>query len=85
MKYLVDNTYSNKTWHKLSKIPLIEINLAEMEFMSQLRYDLYVTEEKYFAWLWVVDNTFTKFRSILELQMSRQCLTPPLEYPKSEK
>jgi hypothetical protein len=81
MKYLIDNTYSNKTWHRLSKIPLIEINLAEQEFMQKLNYDLHVDEEKYFAWLWTVDDAFAKFRSILDINMSRQCLTPPLEYP----
>jgi hypothetical protein len=81
MKYLVDNTYANKTWHRLSKIPLYEINMAEMEFIAQLKYDLHVDEEKYFAWLWTVDDAFAKFRAILEMSMARQCLTPPLEYP----
>jgi hypothetical protein len=78
MKFLVDNTYSNKTWHKLSRIPLLEINLAEVEFMSQLQYDLYVEQEKFFAWLWVVDDTFSKFRRLVEVNVPRQCITPPL-------
>jgi hypothetical protein len=78
MKYLVDNTYSNKTWHKLSKIPLIEINLAEVEFITQLKYDLHVDQEKFYAWLWLVDDSFARFRTLLEHSMSRQCLTPPL-------
>jgi hypothetical protein len=79
MKYLVDNTYSNKTWHQLSNIPLHEINLAEKEFMTQLKYDLHVTEDKYYAWLWFVDDAFAKYKTIIELNMARQCLTPPLE------
>ena len=79
MKYLVDNTYSNKTWYRLSKIPLIEINLAEMEFMQQLRYDLSVSEEKYFDWLRFVDDAFTKYRGIMDFKLNRQCLTPPLD------
>jgi Cyclin len=78
MKFLVDNTYSNKTWHKLSRIPLVEINMAEVEFIKALGYDLAVCEEKYFAWLWMVDDSFSKFRSILDLGMARQCNTPPL-------
>ncbi|KAJ3305869.1 hypothetical protein HDV03_000978 [Kappamyces sp. JEL0829] len=78
MKYLVDNTYANKTWHELSHIPLAEINMAEIEFMSQLHYDLHVEQEKFFAWLWVVDDAFSKFRRLLDINMSRQCLTPPL-------
>ena len=79
MKYLVDNTYSNKTWYRLSKIPLIEINLAEMEFMQQLRYDLSVSEEKYYNWLNFVEDAFNKYRGIVEFRMARQCLTPPLD------
>lgn len=78
MKYLVDNTYSNKTWHKLSKIPLLEINMAEIEFITQLKYDLHVYQEKFFSWLWLVDDSFAKFRDLLDLQVNRQCLTPPL-------
>lgn len=78
MKYLVDNTYSNKTWHKLSRIPLTEINMAEIEFITQLGYDLAVEEEEYFSWLWKVDDSFSKFRSILDIGVARQCHTPPL-------
>lgn len=78
MKYLVDNTYSNKTWHKLCKIPLIEINRAEIEFMTLLRYDLHVDQERFFAWLWLVDDSFARFKSIMEMSVARQCLTPPL-------
>ena len=83
MKYLIDNTYSNKTWYRLSKIPLIEINLAEMEFMAQLRYDLSVREEKYFSWLHFVDDAYNKFRGIIDVKMARHCITPPLEYKPS--
>ncbi|KAI8904382.1 cyclin-domain-containing protein, partial [Gorgonomyces haynaldii] len=64
MKYLVDNTYSNKTWHKVSKIPLQEINITEIEFMGQLGYDLHVSEEEYFVWIQDVDEAVTKFRSL---------------------
>ena len=87
MKYLVDNTYSNKTWHKLSKIPLIEINLAEVEFITQLKYDLHVDQERFYAWLWLVDDSFARFRQLLEQSMSRQCLTPPLtpQSPSNER
>lgn len=79
MKSLIDNTYSNKTWHKLSRIPLLEINMAEMEFISQLRYDLHVDSDKYYAWLHLVDDSFSNFRSLLDINLARQsCLTPPL-------
>lgn len=80
MKYLADNVYPNRAWHSLSRIPLIEINLAEIEFMVQLGYDLHVTEQKYFGWLIVVDDAFQKYRGMLNTK-SGQCLTPPLDSP----
>ncbi|KAI8897055.1 cyclin-domain-containing protein [Globomyces pollinis-pini] len=80
MKYLVDNTYSNKTWCKVSKIPLQEINIAEFEFIAQLNYDLHLGETKYFAWLVVLDDAFAKYRSLIDAHANtRQCVTPPLD------
>ncbi|KAJ8331598.1 hypothetical protein QVD99_001865 [Batrachochytrium dendrobatidis] len=62
MKYLMDNTYSNKTWHKVSHIPLLEINVTEMEFLAQLNFDLHVQEEDYFGWLAFIEQAVVEFR-----------------------
>jgi len=50
-KFLDDNTYTNKTWSEVTKIPVSEINTMEMEFLSSLDYELYVSEQQYFEWV----------------------------------
>ncbi|KAH6595850.1 hypothetical protein BASA50_005577 [Batrachochytrium salamandrivorans] len=62
MKYLMDNTYSNKTWHKVSRIPLVEINVTEMEFLAQINFDLHVEEESYYEWLAFIEHAVVEFR-----------------------
>ncbi|KAI8812452.1 cyclin PHO80-like protein, partial [Cladochytrium replicatum] len=51
MKVLLDNTYTNRTWNKVSKIPIEELNVMEIEFLLQLNFDLYVDEDEYFSWI----------------------------------
>ncbi|KAI9190731.1 uncharacterized protein BJ171DRAFT_433867, partial [Polychytrium aggregatum] len=51
MKVLMDNTYTNRTWVKVSKIPLKEINIMEMELLVQLHFDLFVSEYEYLVWI----------------------------------
>ncbi|KAI8927536.1 hypothetical protein BC831DRAFT_412849, partial [Entophlyctis helioformis] len=73
MKYLMDNTYSNKTWHKVSRIPLQEINVTEMEFLDQVNFDLHVEEEDYFEWLAFIEQAVVQFRRITaEVQQQQQ-------------
>src|ERR1043165_5192164 len=50
-KFLDDNTYTNKTWSEVTNIPVSEINTMEMEFLSSLDYELYVSEQQYFEWV----------------------------------
>lgn len=49
-KFLDDNTYTNKTWAEVSGIAVQEIHLMEVEFLSNMRYNLFVTEEEWKAW-----------------------------------
>ncbi|CAG8472537.1 9302_t:CDS:2 [Funneliformis caledonium] len=55
-KFLDDNTYTNKTWSEVTNIPVSEINTMEMEFLSSLDYELYVSEQQYFEWLRKMDS-----------------------------
>ncbi|KAG2189098.1 hypothetical protein INT44_004240 [Umbelopsis vinacea] len=50
-KFLDDNTYTNKTWSEVSNIPVNELNIMEIEFLSALDYNVYVSEEQYLSWI----------------------------------
>lgn len=47
---LDDNTYTNKTWAEVSGIPVQEIHVMEVEFLSNVRYNLYASEEEWAQW-----------------------------------
>ncbi|KAI9872942.1 MAG: hypothetical protein M1823_008041, partial [Watsoniomyces obsoletus] len=49
-KFLDDNTYTNKTWAEVSGISVTEIHIMEVEFLSNMRYDLYVSELEWKDW-----------------------------------
>lgn len=46
-KYLYDNTFTNASWAKISKLPVKEINQAERALLEMLDYRLYVSSELY--------------------------------------
>ncbi|ORX86794.1 hypothetical protein K493DRAFT_190542, partial [Basidiobolus meristosporus CBS 931.73] len=50
-KFQDDNTYSNQSWAFVSKLPLAQINSVEVQFLSALNYNLYVSESEYIQWL----------------------------------
>ncbi|WEW61704.1 hypothetical protein PRK78_007197 [Emydomyces testavorans] len=47
---LDDNTYTNKTWTEVSGISIKEIHVMEVEFLSNVRYNLFVTKEEWERW-----------------------------------
>lgn len=49
-KFLDDNTYTNKTWADVSRISVQEIHVMEVEFLSNLRYNLYASEKEWAQW-----------------------------------
>lgn len=46
-KYLYDNTFTNASWAKISKLPVKEINQAERALLEMLDYRLFVSSELY--------------------------------------
>ncbi|KAI7860228.1 cyclin-domain-containing protein, partial [Circinella umbellata] len=50
-KFLDDNTFTNKTWSDVSSIPVRELNIMEMEFLSALNYNIYIHHQKFSAWV----------------------------------
>ncbi|KAL2005485.1 hypothetical protein VTN00DRAFT_2696 [Thermoascus crustaceus] len=49
-KFLDDNTYTNKTWAEVSGISVQEIHIMEVEFLSNVRYNLFVSREEWTQW-----------------------------------
>ncbi|KAL4917555.1 cyclin-domain-containing protein [Aspergillus aurantiobrunneus] len=49
-KFLDDNTYTNKTWADVSRISVQEIHVMEVEFLSNLRYNLFASEKEWSQW-----------------------------------
>ncbi|OBZ86661.1 G1/S-specific cyclin pas1 [Choanephora cucurbitarum] len=46
-KYLYDNTFTNASWAKISKLPVKEINGAERALLDMLDYRLHISLELY--------------------------------------
>ncbi|KAI8991006.1 hypothetical protein BDF20DRAFT_842175 [Mycotypha africana] len=64
-KYLYDNTFTNASWAKISKLSPREINHAERALLEMLDYKLFVPVELY-----------QKFESQLKEAMPKQVVSP---------
>ena len=49
-KFLDDNTYTNKTWAEVSGISVAEVHIMEVEFLSNMKYNLYTSAEQWKDW-----------------------------------
>jgi hypothetical protein len=49
-KFLDDNTYTNKTWAEVSGISVSEVHVMEVEFLSNMRYSLFTSEQQWKDW-----------------------------------
>ncbi|KAL7957233.1 hypothetical protein V8C34DRAFT_315047 [Trichoderma compactum] len=50
-KFLDDNTYTNKTWAEVSCFSVGEIHVMEVEFLSNMRYNLLASKDEWEDWL----------------------------------
>ncbi|KAH6603699.1 hypothetical protein Trco_008474 [Trichoderma cornu-damae] len=50
-KFLDDNTYTNKTWAEVSCFNVNEIHVMEVEFLSNMRYNLLASKDEWEDWL----------------------------------
>ncbi|PTB38036.1 hypothetical protein M441DRAFT_146434 [Trichoderma asperellum CBS 433.97] len=50
-KFLDDNTYTNKTWAEVSCFTVNEIHVMEVEFLSNMRYNLLASKDEWEEWL----------------------------------
>ena len=66
---LDDNTYTNKTWADVTKILHVQdIKIMEVEFLSQMRYNLFVSPEQWEDWKATVSSMWTYHRDCLREQ-----------------
>ncbi|KAK9774323.1 putative Clr5 domain-containing protein [Seiridium cardinale] len=49
-KFSEDTSYTARTWGEVSGVELSEIRIMEVEFLSNLRYDMYVSETQWRDW-----------------------------------
>ncbi|KAG0084392.1 hypothetical protein BGZ92_009923, partial [Podila epicladia] len=50
-KFQQDRTYSNKAWSKISGLPVSEINLNEITFLTLIDYRLFVSQAVFQKWV----------------------------------
>ncbi|KAJ4305241.1 hypothetical protein N0V90_000772 [Kalmusia sp. IMI 367209] len=50
-KFLDDNTYTNRTWAEVTGIPVQEVNVMEVDFLTNMRYSLMVSENVMQWWI----------------------------------
>ncbi|KAJ5224717.1 uncharacterized protein N7469_008220 [Penicillium citrinum] len=86
-KFLDDNTYTNKTWAEVSGIAVQEIHIMEVEFLSNIRYDLFSSESEWTRWhnkLGLFGDFFNKASQLpLETETPVLQLSPPRLQPQS--
>lgn len=86
-KFLDDNTYTNKTWADVSGIPVGEIHVMEVEFLSNMRYSLLVSKNEWEAWLvslanfWEYCERSMRPISPLALSPSHHAFSSPMPSP----
>lgn len=49
-KFLDDNTYTNKTWAEVSGINVAEVHIMEVEFLSNMKYNLFTSADDWSEW-----------------------------------
>ncbi|MCJ1388131.1 hypothetical protein MMC18_000976 [Xylographa bjoerkii] len=87
-KFLDDNTYTNKTWAEVSGISVQEIHIMEVEFLSNMRYTLYVSDLEWTLWHQKLGRFWDYFekasKTVVEPHRSTANLTlPTLPSPPS--
>ncbi|KAF9282368.1 hypothetical protein BGZ88_011073 [Linnemannia elongata] len=53
-KFQQDRTYSNKAWSKISGLPVAEINLNEITFLTLIDYRLFVSQAVFQKWVTIL-------------------------------
>ncbi|KAF2140542.1 uncharacterized protein K452DRAFT_299289 [Aplosporella prunicola CBS 121167] len=78
-KFLDDNTYTNKTWADVSGISVQEVHIMEVEFLSNMKYNLYTSGEEWSEWHKTLGKFGTHFdkASRAHLEVPPRAIGPP--------
>jgi hypothetical protein len=74
-KFLDDNTYSNKTWADVSEISVQEIHIMEIEFLGNIRYSLFTSQNEWEDWKVVLGRFGTHYDRASRILVS-DAITP---------
>ncbi|KAI9158998.1 hypothetical protein HJFPF1_07003 [Paramyrothecium foliicola] len=77
-KFLDDNTYTNKTWAEVSCFAVQEIHVMEVEFLSNMRYNLLASEAEWEEWLVKLAHFHEYYDRALRLPASPLRITSPV-------
>lgn len=83
-KFLDDNTYTNKTWAQVTKLPLTEVSTMEIEFLSNLGYNLRIAPTEWNSWSRDLKRWLGVHRQFCDAQTKqrKQYSPPPSFYSK---
>ncbi|KZT74299.1 hypothetical protein DAEQUDRAFT_761172 [Daedalea quercina L-15889] len=62
-KWLDDHTFSNKTWHTISNVPIQSLNKLESLALDIFRYDLSISTHEWTSWLSCIHDYHTSLNS----------------------
>lgn len=71
-KFLDDNTYTNKTWAEVSGISVTEVHIMEVEFLSNMKYNLYCSAAEWGKW----QSLLGRFANFVERAMRTAAMLP---------
>ncbi|KAF2851603.1 hypothetical protein T440DRAFT_517100 [Plenodomus tracheiphilus IPT5] len=75
-KFLDDNTYTNKTWAEVSGISVQEVHIMEVEFLSNMRYSLFTSKQKWEEWHVILGKFGTFFDRASKVPASGAPVSP---------
>ena len=75
-KFLDDNTYTNKTWAEVSGISVTEIHVMEVEFLQNMKYNLYVSESGWKEWKSILGRLGSFYEKALNFVPEPHPMTP---------
>jgi hypothetical protein len=76
-KFLDDNTYTNKTWAEVSGFRVQDIHVMEVEFLSNMRYNLLASEAEWEGWLAKLAHFHEYYDRALKMPASPIRVTSP--------
>lgn len=69
-KFLDDNTYTNKTWAEITGIFIKEIHVMETEFLTNIRYSLFVSKSQWEDWQTILERLWIYSVGLIKIQSS---------------